>query len=96
MVNEGDKPYEVEQREKQKKKITKWFLAHAPVSEIQYVVRNVKSLLGDDLVYRLATSNGFHVYNKIAMFTPYCSLCFVQETFHFIRERCCCGQTFVP
>ncbi|KAM0947664.1 putative F-actin-capping protein subunit alpha [Dioscorea sansibarensis] len=64
MADGGDEPEEAELHEEQKKEIAKWFLAHAPAGEIQYVAKDVKSLLGDDRVYEMAASEAFPVYNR--------------------------------
>ena len=39
MADGGDEPEEAELHEEQKKEIAKWFLAHAPAGEIQYVAK---------------------------------------------------------
>ncbi|KAH7666738.1 F-actin-capping protein subunit alpha protein [Dioscorea alata] len=64
MADGADEHEEAELHEEQKKEIAKWFLAHAPAGEIQYVAKDVKSLLGDDRVYKMAASEALPVYNK--------------------------------
>ncbi|XP_044468513.1 F-actin-capping protein subunit alpha [Mangifera indica] len=52
---------------KQKKEIAKWFLLNAPAGEIQYVAKDLKSVLNDDDVYNEAASESFPIYNKSHM-----------------------------
>ncbi|KAK1582507.1 hypothetical protein Q3G72_015714 [Acer saccharum] len=55
---------EVEISDKQKKEIAKWFLLNSPAGEIQYVAKDLKSVLDDDQVYNESVSEAFPVYNK--------------------------------
>ncbi|XP_020267115.1 F-actin-capping protein subunit alpha isoform X2 [Asparagus officinalis] len=55
--------------EKQKKEIAKWFLANAPAGEIQYVAKDVRSILGDDEIYEMAAEEAFPPYNKAHLIT---------------------------
>ncbi|XP_074582412.1 F-actin-capping protein subunit alpha [Curcuma longa] len=59
---EGDEPEELS--DKQKAEIARWFLTSAPAGEIQYVAKDVRSILGDDQIYELAAAEAFPVYNK--------------------------------
>ncbi|KAH1030188.1 hypothetical protein J1N35_046189 [Gossypium stocksii] len=54
---------ETELSDDQKKGIAKWFLVNAPAGEIQYVSKDLKLVLNDD-VYNEAASEAFPVYNK--------------------------------
>lgn len=63
---EEDAP-EVELSGEQKKEIAKWFLLHSPGGEIQYVAKDVRSVLDDDGAYGEAASEAFPVYNKVQM-----------------------------
>ncbi|KAI4301760.1 hypothetical protein L6164_035007 [Bauhinia variegata] len=58
---------EAELSEKQKVEIAKWFLLNSPPGEIQYVAKDVKSILNDDGVYDEASSEAFPLYNKSHM-----------------------------
>nr|KJB45290.1 hypothetical protein B456_007G300100 [Gossypium raimondii] len=58
---------ETELSDKQKKEIAKWFLLNAPAGEIQYVAKDLKSVLNNDDVYDEAASEAFPVYNKSHM-----------------------------
>ncbi|EOY11507.1 F-actin capping protein alpha, putative isoform 4 [Theobroma cacao] len=58
---------ETELSEEQRKEIAKWFLLNAPAGEIQYVAKDLKSVLNDDDVYNEAVSEAFPVYNKSHM-----------------------------
>ncbi|KAJ0883810.1 putative F-actin-capping protein subunit alpha [Helianthus annuus] len=48
----------------QKLDIAKWFLLNSPPGEIQYVGKDLKSLLNDEDVYRRAAAEAFPLYNK--------------------------------
>ncbi|KAJ8772034.1 hypothetical protein K2173_027211 [Erythroxylum novogranatense] len=50
--------------EKQKKEIAKWFLLNSPAGEIQYVAKDLRSILDDDRVYKEAALEAFPLYNK--------------------------------
>ncbi|XP_076958172.1 F-actin-capping protein subunit alpha-like [Bidens hawaiensis] len=50
--------------EDQKIDIAKWFLLNSPPGEIQYVAKDLKSVLSDDNAYRKAASEAFPIYNK--------------------------------
>ncbi|URD79625.1 F-actin-capping protein subunit [Musa troglodytarum] len=58
----GDEPEELS--DKQKAEIAKWFLANAPAGEIQYVAKDVRSILGDDKIYEMAAAEAFPLHNK--------------------------------
>ncbi|KAF8007285.1 hypothetical protein BT93_K1325 [Corymbia citriodora subsp. variegata] len=58
---------EVELSGKQKKEIAKWFFLNSPGGEIQYVAKDVRSVLGDDRAYDEAAAEAFPVYNKAQM-----------------------------
>ncbi|PKI74031.1 hypothetical protein CRG98_005509 [Punica granatum] len=67
MADDEEAP-EVEQlSDKQKKEIAKWFLLNSPPGEIQYVAKDVRSVLDDDRVYNEAAAEAFPVYNKSHM-----------------------------
>ncbi|KAJ7977935.1 F-actin-capping protein subunit alpha [Quillaja saponaria] len=53
--------------EKQKIEIAKWFLLNSPPGEIQFVAKDVKSILNDDDVYNEAVAEAFPLYNKTYM-----------------------------
>ncbi|KAM1549345.1 hypothetical protein ACFX1Z_010409 [Malus domestica] len=55
---------EVELSEKQKKEIAKWFLLNSPPGEIQFVAKDVKAVINDDVLYEEAASEAFPLYNK--------------------------------
>ncbi|KAI7748530.1 hypothetical protein M8C21_024098, partial [Ambrosia artemisiifolia] len=48
----------------QKLDIAKWFLLNSPPGEIQYVAKDLKSVLNDEDVYQRAAAEAFPVYNK--------------------------------
>ncbi|CAK9157748.1 unnamed protein product [Ilex paraguariensis] len=58
---------ETELSEKQKIDIAKWFLLNSPPGEIQYVAKDLRSVLSDENVYRMAASEAFPLYNKAHM-----------------------------
>ncbi|KAF5740039.1 hypothetical protein HS088_TW11G00102 [Tripterygium wilfordii] len=58
---------EVELSDEQKKEIAKWFLLNSPAGEIQYVAKDLRSVLNDDGVYNEATMDAFPIYNKTHM-----------------------------
>ncbi|KAM1490399.1 hypothetical protein ACFXTO_033530 [Malus domestica] len=55
---------EAELSEKQKKEIAKWFLLNSPPGEIQFVAKDVKAVINDDVLYEEAASEAFPLYNK--------------------------------
>ncbi|TKY61523.1 F-actin-capping protein subunit alpha [Spatholobus suberectus] len=55
---------ESELSDKQKVEIAKWFLLNSPPGEIQYVAKDVKSILNNDDLYNEAASEAFPFYNK--------------------------------
>ncbi|PSS03029.1 F-actin-capping protein subunit alpha like [Actinidia chinensis var. chinensis] len=61
---EDDETQEPELSDKQKKEIAKWFLLNSPAGEIQYVAKDIRSVLNDDNVYNAAASEAFPLYNK--------------------------------
>ncbi|KAF5746730.1 hypothetical protein HS088_TW06G00904 [Tripterygium wilfordii] len=58
---------EVELSDEQKKDIAKWFLLNSPAGEIQYVAKDLRTVLNDDGVYNEAALDAFPVYNKTHM-----------------------------
>ncbi|PSS29075.1 F-actin-capping protein subunit alpha like [Actinidia chinensis var. chinensis] len=64
---EEDETQEPELSDKQKKEIAKWFLLNSPAGEIQYVAKDIRSVLNDDNVYNAAASEAFPLYNKSHM-----------------------------
>ncbi|GJU76788.1 F-actin-capping protein subunit alpha, partial [Tanacetum coccineum] len=50
--------------DEQKIDIAKWFLLNSPPGEIQYVAKDLRSVLNDENVYRLAALEAFPIYNK--------------------------------
>ncbi|RVW83133.1 F-actin-capping protein subunit alpha [Vitis vinifera] len=58
---------EVEMSDEQKKEIAKWFLLNSPAGEIQYVAKDLRSVLSDEDVYNEAASEAFPLYNKSHM-----------------------------
>uniref|UniRef100_A0A3N7FYQ0 F-actin-capping protein subunit alpha n=1 Tax=Populus trichocarpa TaxID=3694 RepID=A0A3N7FYQ0_POPTR len=55
---------ECELNEKQKREIAKWFLLNSPAGEIQYIAKDLRSVLNDEKVYNEAASEAFPLYNK--------------------------------
>lgn len=53
--------------DKQKIEIAKWFLLNSPPGEIQYVSKDIKTVLNDESVYRTAAAEAFPLYNKSHM-----------------------------
>ncbi|KAL2941038.1 F-actin-capping protein subunit alpha [Bienertia sinuspersici] len=51
----------------QKIEIAKWFLLNSPAGEIQYVSKDLKTILKDDNVHNLAALEAFPEYNKSHM-----------------------------
>ncbi|KAK9139356.1 hypothetical protein Scep_009037 [Stephania cephalantha] len=66
-LEEEEEAEEEELSDEQKKEIAKWFLTHAPAGEIQYVAKDVRSLLFDEIVYGMAAEEAFPLYNKAHM-----------------------------
>ncbi|KAG5541558.1 hypothetical protein RHGRI_021408 [Rhododendron griersonianum] len=64
VAEEDGNQEEAELSEKQKKEIAKWFLLNAPAGEIQYVAKDIRSVLDDDNVYNAAASEAFPSHNK--------------------------------
>ncbi|CAN1195435.1 F-actin-capping protein subunit alpha [Linum perenne] len=58
----ADEEYEI--NEEQKIEIAKWFLLNSPSGEIQYIAKDLRSVLSDDRVYDAATLEAFPLYNK--------------------------------
>ncbi|KAJ9681881.1 hypothetical protein PVL29_017987 [Vitis rotundifolia] len=58
---------EVEMSDEQKKEIAKWFLINSPAGEIQYVAKDLRSVLSDEDAYNEAASEAFPLYNKSHM-----------------------------
>ncbi|XP_077218383.1 subunits of heterodimeric actin filament capping protein Capz superfamily [Tasmannia lanceolata] len=63
----ADESLEPELDEKQKKEIAKWFLTNSPAGEIQYIAKDIRSVLMDEHVYNKAVSEAFPLYNKAHM-----------------------------
>ncbi|KAG4913910.1 hypothetical protein AAZX31_19G219100 [Glycine max] len=61
---EEEEEEESELSDKQKVEIAKWFLLNSPPGEIQYVAKDVKSILNNDDLYKEAASEAFLFYNK--------------------------------
>lgn len=61
---EEEEEEESELSDKQKVEIAKWFLLNSPPGEIQYVAKDVKSILNNDDLYKEAASEAFPYYNK--------------------------------
>ncbi|GAV70636.1 F-actin_cap_A domain-containing protein [Cephalotus follicularis] len=59
-----EKSEEVELSYKQKTEIAKWFLLNSPAAEIQYIAKDLRSVLNDENVYKEAASEAFPLYNK--------------------------------
>ncbi|CAI9259383.1 unnamed protein product [Lactuca saligna] len=55
---------ETELSDNQKIDIAKWFLLNSPPGEIQYVAKDLRSVLRDDNAYQMAASEAFPFYNK--------------------------------
>ncbi|XP_065852754.1 F-actin-capping protein subunit alpha [Euphorbia lathyris] len=53
--------------DKQKKEIAKWFFLNAPAGEIEYVAKDLRSVLDDECVYNEAAQETFPLYNKSHM-----------------------------
>ncbi|KAK4491103.1 hypothetical protein RD792_001825 [Penstemon davidsonii] len=53
--------------DKQKIEITKWFLLNSPAGEIQYVAKDIRAILKNEMVYRTAAAEAFPLYNKSHM-----------------------------
>ncbi|KAL8553940.1 hypothetical protein ACS0TY_002265 [Phlomoides rotata] len=53
--------------DKQKIEIAKWFLLNSPAGEIQYVAKDMSSVLKNERLYRTAAAEAFPVYNKSHM-----------------------------
>ncbi|XAR52636.1 hypothetical protein NMG60_11020803 [Bertholletia excelsa] len=64
---EEDETRESELSDVQKKEIAKWFLLNSPAGEIQYVAKDLRSVLNDENVYQAAASEAFPLYNKSHM-----------------------------
>lgn len=58
---------EEEMGEKQKVEMAKWFLLNSPPGEIQYVAKDVRSVLMDEHIYSMATAEAFPIHNKSHM-----------------------------
>ncbi|KAJ4845122.1 hypothetical protein Tsubulata_038388 [Turnera subulata] len=55
---------ECELNDRQKEEIAKWFLLNSPAGEIQFVAKDLRSVLNNDKVYDDAVSYAFPLYNK--------------------------------
>uniref|UniRef100_A0A0D6RA16 F-actin-capping protein subunit alpha n=1 Tax=Araucaria cunninghamii TaxID=56994 RepID=A0A0D6RA16_ARACU len=53
--------------ERQKIEMAKWFLVNSPPGEIQYVAKDLRSVLMDENIYAKATAEAFPLYNKSHM-----------------------------
>ncbi|XP_010259600.1 PREDICTED: F-actin-capping protein subunit alpha [Nelumbo nucifera] len=67
MSEEDSQEPESELTEEQKTEIAKWFLLNSPSGEIQYVAKDIRSVLMDENVYNMAVSEAFPLYNKTHM-----------------------------
>ncbi|KAK4801989.1 hypothetical protein SAY86_000192 [Trapa natans] len=61
MADEEDAREAEQLSDTQKKEIAKWFLLNSPAGEIQYVAKDVRSVLDDDRVYNEAAAEAFPV-----------------------------------
>eukprot|EP01018_Ginkgo_biloba_P006187 Gb_17838 [translate_table: standard] len=64
MAEDGE---ETEVTQKQKMEMAKWFLLNSPPGEIQYVAKDVRSVLMDEHAYAMATAEAFPLHNKSHM-----------------------------
>lgn len=62
-----DDATETELSYNQKLEIAKWFLLNSPAGEIQYVAKDIKTVLKDESVYNEAAAVAFPLYNKSHM-----------------------------
>ncbi|KAJ6928690.1 hypothetical protein NC652_012731 [Populus alba x Populus x berolinensis] len=53
-----------ELNEKRKREIAKWFLLNSPAGEIQYIAKDLRSVLNDEKAYNEAALEAFPLYNK--------------------------------
>ncbi|XP_048236045.1 F-actin-capping protein subunit alpha isoform X2 [Ricinus communis] len=67
MAEEEEEYGDVELSDKQKKEIAKWFLLNSPAGEIQFVAKDLRSVLNDERVYNEAAGDAFPLYNKSHM-----------------------------
>ncbi|KAL9320254.1 hypothetical protein ACSQ67_012093 [Phaseolus vulgaris] len=95
---------ESELSDKHKVEIAKWFLLNSPPGEIQYVAKDVKSILSSDDLYNEAASEAFPFYNKSHLISlqMVCSSIFisflvrsVDFIFQFLVGLCTCLQVLV-
>ncbi|XP_072974727.1 F-actin-capping protein subunit alpha [Typha angustifolia] len=61
---EDDPEGAAELSDKQKIEIAKWFLTNAPVGEINYVAKDIRALLDDDRIYKMAAAEAYAIHNK--------------------------------
>ncbi|XP_078159871.1 subunits of heterodimeric actin filament capping protein Capz superfamily [Carex rostrata] len=60
---------QAELSDKEKKDIAVWFLSNAPVGEISYVAKDIRTLIGDDRLYDMAATESFPRHNKAHLLT---------------------------
>uniref|UniRef100_A0A803KP06 F-actin-capping protein subunit alpha n=1 Tax=Chenopodium quinoa TaxID=63459 RepID=A0A803KP06_CHEQI len=60
----ADHDSDLQLSDKQKIEIAKWFLLNSPAGEIQYIFKDLKTILKDDNVHNLAALEAFPQYNK--------------------------------
>ncbi|KAL2490468.1 F-actin-capping protein subunit alpha [Abeliophyllum distichum] len=66
-MSDDEESGETQLTDKEKIEIAKWFLLNSPVGEIQYVAKDVRAVLKDERVYRIAAAEAFPLYNKSHM-----------------------------
>ncbi|XP_057867138.1 F-actin-capping protein subunit alpha isoform X3 [Cryptomeria japonica] len=62
-----DDEEEAKLSEMQKIEMAKWFLVNSPPGEIQYVAKDIRSVLMDERMYAKATLEAFPLHNKFHM-----------------------------
>lgn len=67
MADEDSSEAEQQLSDKEKLEIAKWFLLNSPAGEIQYISKDLKTILKDDNVHNLAAKEAFPQYNKSHM-----------------------------
>ncbi|XP_050223664.1 F-actin-capping protein subunit alpha [Mercurialis annua] len=58
---------DVEVSDEQKKEIAKWFLLNSPAGEIQFLAKDLRSVLNDERIFNEAADEAFPLYNKSHM-----------------------------
>ncbi|KAI3815486.1 hypothetical protein L1987_15155 [Smallanthus sonchifolius] len=64
LMADAEEVEEIVLTDDQKFDIAKWFLLNSPPGEIQYVAKDLRSVLNDENVYQRAASVAFPLYNK--------------------------------